>query len=97
MAFDAEQISRVARELASRFYGQGNVTATMNLDDLREAIESIDNSMDTVINTIPGSFQTKTIKQALVDALPQPFQGQSTAAQKAAALALWGFEEAGVI
>lgn len=96
MAFSEAQVSKVARMLASRIYGPNDV-ATLDLDDLRAAITSIDNSMATVISTIPGPFQSKTVKGAIVDALPEPFQSESTPLQKATALALWGFEEAGVL
>ena len=96
MAFTDDQARKVAREVAARIYTQ-SITATMNLDDLKAAINAIDTVMDTVINTIPGPAQTNTIKQGLLSQLPEPFKSETTTAQKALALSLWAFEEAGVL
>ena len=85
---------RLATELFDK-PGQASVTGNLNVDDLVAAIDSLDTAMDTVINAVPGAWQTKTIKTALIDNLPEPFKSNSTATQKAAALMLWALAEAG--
>ena len=84
--------ANAARKLAATMFPQG-VTANLNLDDIKAAVVSIDTAMDIVIRTIPGPWQTKPIKEALIDNLPEPFQTNSTATQKAQALNAWAVVE----
>lgn len=94
----AAQKTAAAREIARRMFDGGKTaTATLNLDDLSAAVESLDAAMATVISSVPGAWQAKTIKAALVDNLPEPFQSTATPSQKALALALWAFAEADVL
>lgn len=97
MSLTTEQRREAGRELAKEIFVKAGVTANLNLDDLLSAIGSFDDGMDTVINTIPGAWGTKTIKQALIDNLPEPFQSNSTGGQKAMAISLWAMKEAGLI
>ena len=94
MALTDTQKNQAARNLAKKLFGGGE-TANLNLDDLRAAVASLDTAMDTTISAIPGAWQNKTIKQALVDNLPEPFQSNSTAHQKALALMIWALAEVG--
>lgn len=96
MALTQSQELEAGRNLAGIFYTAG-ITAVMNDDDFESAINSIDVAMETVINTVPAGWQTKTFKQALIDNLPTTFKNNSTTAQKAHALAVWALKEAGVI
>lgn len=98
MAMTATQKRDAARRLGSDMFNGGRLaTANLGTDDLEAAVESVDAAMDTVFNTVPAAWQAKTIKQALIDNLPEPFQSGSTPAQKALALAAWVMKEAGLI
>lgn len=92
---DAERME-AARALAEEMFSKSNTMAHLNLDQLKAAITSIDTAMGTVINAIPGAWANKTIKQALIDNLPEPFQSASNAQQKAKVLSLWAMKEAGM-
>lgn len=97
MSLTTEQRREAGRELAKELFQKTGATATLNLDDILAAIGSLDDAMDTIISTIPGAWQSKTIKQALIDNLPEPFQSASTSQQKALALSLWAMKESGLI
>ncbi len=97
MAFTSQQIKDAAKEWVKIFHADRTITANLNTDDIEAAIQSIDSAMDTVINSLPGAWGTKTIKQVLIDSLPEPFQSTSGAAQKALVLSVWAMKEAGVI
>lgn len=92
---DAQHLAAARRIATEMFNGGVKATANLNLDDLKAAIASIDTAMNTVISTIPAGWQAKSIKQALIDNLPEPFQTNSTAAQKALALQIWAEAEVG--
>ncbi len=96
MALTSTEIREAARNLTKRLFTP-DITANLDLDDLDAAVASIDASMETVINTIPAGMATKTVKRAIIDALPEPFQSTSTADQKAVALVVWALKEAGLI
>ena len=92
MAQTTQQRTDAARELALRFYA--TATANLNHDDLVAAVVAIDNAMDSLP---PVLGQTLTIKQNLAAALPEPFNSNSTAQQKALVLVVWSMKETGVI
>lgn len=94
MAQTAAQKLVAARALAAKMFGLTGATANLNLDDLVAAVSSVDTAMDTIINDVPAAWGTKTIKQALLDNLPEPFKTNSTVAQKALALQIWAQIEA---
>jgi len=96
MSLTSAQKTEAARRLALQIFPH-DVTATVNLNDLIAAIGSIDSAMDTVLGSVPAPWLLKTVKQALIDNLPEPFKSNSTAAQKAAALSLWSMKEAGIV
>jgi hypothetical protein len=84
-----------ARELGLKMFPPGGgITATLNLDDLVAAVGAIDDEMDKLPATLNAGL---TVKQNLVGALPEPFESESTAVQKALALGLWAMKEAGQI
>jgi hypothetical protein len=95
MSLTETQAREAARNLGKKMFA--NATATLDLDDLTAAVASIDTAMETVISSIPGAWSAKTIKQALLDNLPEPFQTTSTGPQKAFVLWIWAAKEAGVI
>jgi hypothetical protein len=95
MALNDAQRRDAGREIGVRMFH--SATANLNLDDMQAAVTSIDTAMETVINTIPAGWQAKTIKQALIDNLPEPFRSRSTAKQKAEAMEIWAKKEAGVL
>jgi hypothetical protein len=97
MSMTNQDRKATARELARKIFGEPMVTANLNLDDLTAAVASLDDSMDTILNTLPAAWGTKTVKEALIDALPEPFQSTSTPQQKAMVLSLWAMKESGII
>jgi len=97
MAMTTGQKTDAARKLAKEIFQIAGATAHSDLDDLIAAVGSIDTAMGTVINTVPVPWETKTFKAALIDNLPEPFQTNSTATEKAIVLAIWAMKEAGVI
>ena len=98
MALTATQKRDSARRLGSDLFKGGRLaTASLGTDDLEAAVESVDAAMDMVLSTVPAEWQAKTIKQALIDNLPEPFQSGCTPAQKDLALAAWAMKEAGLI
>lgn len=97
MAMSAANKKVAARQLAREIFQKLDITAHSNLDDLIAAVDSIDVAMDIVINAVPGAWETKTFKQAMIDNLPEPFKTNSTAQEKAAVLALWAMKESDVI
>lgn len=96
MALTEQQKHDAARDLGNRIFVAPNKPSHSGTDDLMAAVASIDAAMDTVINTIPAAWGTKTIKQALIDNLPEPFKSASTAEEKALVLALWAKAEVGL-
>lgn len=96
MALTDQEKRDAAKLLAFEIFQKLSTIAHSDTDNLIAAIGSIDTAMATVINDVPVAWGTKTIKQALIDNLPEPFQANSTAAQKAIALAMWAMEEAGI-
>lgn len=97
MTLNTQQKQTAANELAKKIFRELNVTAHSDGDDLIATINSLDTAMAMIINTVPAAWETKTFKAALIDNLPEPFQSNSTATQKAMALALWAMAEAGII
>lgn len=97
MPFTAKELHDASRELGRLIFVSPNVTAHSGTDDLSAAVDSIDQAMDMVINTIPAAWGTKTIKQALIDNLPEPFKSRATASEKALALTVWAMKEVGLI
>jgi len=95
MVMKPTQRRATARVLAARMFR--DQTATMNLDDLTEAIGVVDDVMDRVINTIPSAWGSLTVKEALARALPEPFASKATGAQKAMVVALWAMKEGKVL
>ncbi len=97
MALTIERKRLAARRFVhSVFKADASVTASVSTDDIDAAINSLDTALATVINDVPAAWGTKTIMRALIDNLPEPFQTESTAAQKAAVLSAWAFAEAGL-
>lgn len=97
MALTQVQIETALRRYVKDNYSDRTKTATLNTDDIKAAIESIDLGMDTIINTIPVLWGVKSIKVALIDNLPEPFKSNSTAQEKALVFSAWAMKEAGVI
>ncbi len=97
MALTENQITSGMKRFVQDNYVGPNKTADLTSDDIYTAIASVDAAMDRVLNTIPGAWGTKAIKQALIDNLPEPFQSASTAAEKASVISVWAMSEAGVI
>lgn len=97
MALTPTQIRQALRQWVKTSYSDRTKVANLNTDDIRAAIESIDSGMDTIISTIPGAWETKSIKQALIDNLPEPFRSKATAEEKALVFSAWAMSEAGVI
>ena len=98
MAMTALQKRDSARRLGSDLFNGGLLaTVSLGTDDLEAAVGSVDAAMDMVISTVPAEWQAKTIKQAIVDNLPEPFQSGCTPAQKALVLSAWAMKEAGLI
>ncbi len=92
MALTAQQRREAARDLAKKVFA--NKTANLNLDDLTAAVGSIDDTMDL----LPGALNAvRTVKRNFVDNLPEPFQSNSTAQEKALALTVWALKETGLI
>ena len=90
---DAQRIDS-ARHLAHHIYGITDKTADLNLNDLKAAIGSIDDTMDLT----PGSLNVAlTVKQNFLDLLLEPFKSTATNVEKALALKLWADKETGVI
>lgn len=92
MAQTPVQIRAAAVELGRRLFA--NKTADLNLDDLMAAVQSIDTLMDAGRNALPVAG---TIKQGFVANLPEPFQSNSTAQEKALALVVWTLAEVGIL
>lgn len=86
-----------ARVLGRRIFVAPSRPSHTGTDGLMDVVEAIDDAMDMVINTIPAALGTKTIKQALIDNLPEPFRSASTAGEKAQAIIVWAEQEAGLI
>ncbi len=90
-----------ARELAAAFtqkaYQLDGGTPLVGTQGQRAAFLAVAAAMDTVINTVPAAWGTKTFKQALIDNLPEPFKSNSTGSEKALVLAYWAMREAGAI
>ena len=99
MAMTAAKKRAAAIRIATEAWNEGRdgTTVPVGTDALEAAVESINTAMDTVISTIPGAWQSKTIKQALIDNLPQPFKSASTGPEKALAMTAWALAEAGLI
>ena len=71
------------RRLAKEIFPPGE-TATLDTDELKAAIDAIDDTLETVMSALNIAL---TIEGALNAALPEPFRTTSTTAQKAATLA----------
>jgi hypothetical protein len=84
-----------ARELARRIF-PSDVTANLNLDDLKAAIGGIDDVFDMQPND-PALSNSLTLKQNFLALLPEPFKSTATSQQKAFALMVWAMKEVGVI
>jgi len=97
MALTTEQKQKAATALAQIIFNDGEITAHSDGDVCINVIQSIETAMTTVISTIPGGWQSKTILQAIVDNMPEPFQTASTAQQKADAFKIWADLKAGRI
>lgn len=95
MALTEPQQRDAAREWVRRAFLEANATATLNLDDIKAAVASIDETMDS----LPAALTppTLTIKQHFARRLPEPFKSGSTVQQKALALVAWALKEAGLI
>ncbi len=97
MTLTAAERKEAARELAVKLYVAVQKTAVTNIDDLIAAVGSIDDAMDTTFDNLPAAWGTKTVKQGLIDNLPDPFKSNSSAADKAIAMSIWAMKEAGLI
>lgn len=85
MPMSEAQRTATARQLAKDIFVSINATATLTVADLKAAVDAIDDALETVMSTMDT---TKTIEAALKAALPEPFNGTSTTAQKGAILAV---------
>lgn len=90
MTQDAATRAAGARSLADTIFEETDATGHSNHDDLVAAIGALDDRMDAVLSTLT---QTRTVKQTLLDALPEPFKSNSTALEKAHALISWSLNE----
>lgn len=93
MSLNASERKAAARNLALDIFGP-EITANVHWDDLTAAIAAIDDSMDALPAALNSGL---TVKQNLIDRLPEPFKSTSTVDQKAAALTIWAMKTAGVI
>lgn len=81
-----------AADLAKRMFS--GTTANLNVDDLKAAVASIDDTMDALPGTLNGA---QSVKTNFVQGLPEPFLSNSTNQQKAMALMVWAMKEVGLI
>lgn len=79
-----------ARSLGETIFVDVDATAHSDLNALVAAIGALDDRMDTLLSALP---QNRTVKQTLLDALPEPFKSNSTGPEKAHALICWAINE----
>jgi hypothetical protein len=88
MALTDDEQLRAARELGAEIYERAIKTANLGTDNLKAAVDAIDDSFDrTTLNV------GRTIKQTILDDLPEPFASNSTSLEKATALTVWALLE----
>lgn len=90
---DGDRVT-AARRLADRMFVEGDVTANLNLDDIKAAINAIDDTFDALASTLTGA---QTVQQNFIAALPEPFKTTSTAGQKGLVVAFVVMKRAGLI
>jgi len=98
MALTAVQKRKAATRIANTIYeGLTSKIATTNLEDLISAIGNHDDAMDTIISNFPAGWQSKTLKQALLDNVSGTAGRELTSKEKGLALAIWALEETGYL
>ena len=84
-------ISELERQRASRGWGrkafeEENQTATLNLNQIKAAVDAFDSALDSQQNTL-GFVNQATLLANLNNLLPEPFKSTATPMQKALLLA----------
>jgi len=69
------EIKDAARLLAQKLFVDGNQTATMNLDELAEAVTQFDGSFETAPTLMAD--QKKTVLENINEKLPPAFTGKT--------------------
>ena len=79
------EIKNAARLLAQKLFVDGNQTATMNLDELAEAVTQFDGSFEEVPTLMAD--QKKTVLENITSKLPEAFTGKT--GDRSAILGAW--------
>lgn len=94
MALTEPQRTDAMRQLVKKMFVDLGDTATLNTDEVKAAIDSIDDFFAALGSTLTGGI---TVEQNLLNALPEPFVSVATNAQKSLALAYWAMKRGSVI
>ncbi len=84
----------VLRQFARRVYGELGATADLNTANLKAAIDSIDDTFNSLASTLT---QGQTVEINFNANFPEPFKSTATVPQKALALAYWAMKRGGLI
>lgn len=80
--------------LIETMFVRANATATFDKDEIRAAINAIDDFFAASISTLNDA---QTVEVALNQALPTPFRTDASLEQKALALAYWAMRRGGIV
>jgi len=86
MAMSEADRFKAARLFARKAYGETGVVADTHLDQIKAAVDTVDDHLDAQINSIPGP--TNTVEITFNNALPEPFKSVANLSQKGLLLAV---------
>lgn len=96
MAMTDDQLKAVAREFAQRVFVTDKATAHSNVDDLKSAIQEIDQAMNATTTQVEAAAPGVVLKVAMKNQA-QTGAPSLTATQAGVCLALWALEEVGLL
>jgi len=94
MAMSETDRTAAMRRIVTEMFVKAEATAVFNTADLKAAVDSIDDALDSLVSTHLG---TDTVVVALNKTLPQPFKGAASNAQKSLLFAYTVMKRFGVI
>jgi hypothetical protein len=96
MALDDAQITTLARALGERIFVRSNTLAHSNLDNLKAAVQRVDQIMDATTNQAATLRPATTIKALFREEI-KAVAGNLSNQDAAIALVIWVADAAGII
>jgi len=96
MALTDPEIAKIAGHLAQQIFNTPNVTAHSSTTALKAAVQAVDDLMNATTNQLQGVYPGTVVKLAIRDHA-RTGAPNLTNAEAAKVLALWAFNEVGLL